>query len=130
MLPRLLYERMDELGLDFTVLYPSISLFFPHMEDEEVRRAACRAANRYAAEVFAEFSDRIAPVGVIPMHTPREAVEELEYAVRQLGLKVAMMASLIRRPIRSSRPNPRYNEWLDVLALDSEFDYDPVWRKG
>ena len=40
MFPKLLYERMDDLGLDFTVLYPSVSLFFPHMEDEEVRRAA------------------------------------------------------------------------------------------
>jgi hypothetical protein len=35
----------------------------------------------------------------------------------------------MRRPIRSSQPNPRYNEWLDVLGLDSEHDYDPVWAK-
>jgi hypothetical protein len=63
------------------------------------------------------------------MHTPEEAVAELEYAVRTLGLKTAMMASLIRRPIRSSKPNPRYNEWLDVIGLDSDYDYDPVWAK-
>jgi hypothetical protein len=63
------------------------------------------------------------------MHTPGEAIAELEFAVKTLGLKVAMMASLIRRPIRSTQPNPRYNEWLDVLGLDSEQDYDPVWAK-
>jgi hypothetical protein len=63
------------------------------------------------------------------MHTPAEAIAELEYAVKNLGLKVAMMASLIRRPIRSHQPNPRYNEWLDVLGLDSDQDYDPVWAK-
>lgn len=44
-LPKLLSERLDDLGLDFTVLYPTTGLFFPHMEDEELRRACCRAAN-------------------------------------------------------------------------------------
>ena len=38
-LPKLLYERLDEIGLDFTVLYPSLALVFPEIEDEEVRRA-------------------------------------------------------------------------------------------
>ena len=46
-LPKLLYERMDELGLDFTVLYPTFGLSFPHLEDEELRRAGCRAYNMY-----------------------------------------------------------------------------------
>ncbi len=129
MLPRLLYQRLDELGFDFVVLYPSAGLRTPFIADAELRQLTCRAFNTFSAELFAEYKDRLTPAAVIPMHTPREAIEELEYAVRELGLKVAMMASLIRRPIRSSRPNPRYNEWLDVLALDSEFDYDPVWRK-
>src|SRR5437868_15229915 len=26
-LPKLLYERLDEMGLDFTIIYPSIGLF-------------------------------------------------------------------------------------------------------
>jgi predicted TIM-barrel fold metal-dependent hydrolase len=133
MFPKLLYERMDDLGLDFTVLYPSISLFFPHMEDEEVRRAACRASNRYAAEIFAEYRDRIAPVGVIPMHTPDEAVEELEYAVRKCGLKAVVMASYVRRPIPAVAADfpqaSRYACWLDNFCIDSEYDYDPVWAK-
>jgi len=133
MLPRLLYERLDEMGMDFTVLYPSISLFFPHIEDEEVRRVACRASNRYAAEVFAEYSDRILPVAVIPMHTPHEAVEELEYAVGQYHLKAVVMASYVRRPVSavvSQYPEAsRHAFWLDNFGLDSEYDYDPVWAK-
>jgi predicted TIM-barrel fold metal-dependent hydrolase len=94
-----------------------------------MRQAACRAFNMFSAEFFREYSDRLTPAAVIPMHTPQEAIAELEYAVKTLGLKVAMMSTLIRRPIRSSQPNPRYNEWLDVLGLDSEYDYDPVWAK-
>ncbi len=129
MLPKLLYQRLEQLGFDFVVLYPSAGLRAPFIPDPELRQVTCRAFNTFSAELFQEYRDRLTPAAVIPMHTPQEAIEELEHAVRQLGLKVAMMASLIRRPIRSSKPNPRYNEWLDVLGLDSEHDYDPVWKK-
>lgn len=40
-IPRLLYERLDEFGFDFTVLYPSAGLVVPRMEDNEMRRAVC-----------------------------------------------------------------------------------------
>jgi predicted TIM-barrel fold metal-dependent hydrolase len=129
MLPKLLYQRLAEFGFDFVVLYPSAGLRTPFIPDAELRQITCRAFNKFSAEMFEEYKDRVTPAAVIPMHTPQEAIDELEYAVGQLGLKVAMMASLIRRPIRSNEPNPRYNEWLDMLGLDSEFDYDPVWRK-
>ncbi len=129
MLPRMLYQRLDELGFDFVVLYPSAGLRTPFIADAEMRQVACRAFNTYSAELFGAYRDRLTPAAVIPMHTPDEAIAELEYAVKTLGLKVAMMASLIRRRIHSNQPNPRYNEWLDVLGLDSEHDYDPVWAK-
>jgi predicted TIM-barrel fold metal-dependent hydrolase len=129
MLPKLLYRRLDEFGFDFVVLYPSAGLRVPFIVDAEARRLTCRAFNTFSAEIFREYRDRLTPAAVIPMHTPDEAIAELQYAVGTLGLKVAMMASLIRRPIRSTKPNPRYNEWLDMLGLDSECDYDPVWRK-
>jgi predicted TIM-barrel fold metal-dependent hydrolase len=129
MLPKLLYQRLADFGFDFVVLYPSAGLRTPFIPDAELRQLTCRAFNTFSAELFAEYKDRLTPAAVIPMHTPQEAIEELDYAVNKLGLKVAMMASLIRRPIRSNQPNPRYNEWLEMLGLDSEYDYDPVWRK-
>ncbi len=131
-LPRLLYERLDEMGLDFTVLYPSLALIFPDIEDEPARRAACRAANLYFARYFGEYRDRMAPVAVIPMHTPAEAIAELDYAVGVLKLKAAMMPSYVRRPIPAladrNFPAP-YARWIDTFALDSEYDYDPVWAR-
>jgi predicted TIM-barrel fold metal-dependent hydrolase len=129
MLPQLLYQRLDTFGFDFVVLYPSAGLRTPFIADAEMRQAACRAFNMFSADLFRPYRDRLTAAAVIPMHTPNEAIAELEYAVKTLGLKVAMMATLIRRPIRSNQPNPRYNEWLDVLGLDSEHDYDPVWAK-
>ena len=44
MFPKLMYERLDEMGLDFCVLYPSLGLVGAHFEDEEIRRASCPRA--------------------------------------------------------------------------------------
>ena len=88
LLPRLLYERLDELGIDFAVLYPTVGLRVPRISDDTQRRATCRAFNVVTAECFRDFADRMTPAAVIPVHTPEEAIEELEYCTRQLGFKV------------------------------------------
>jgi predicted TIM-barrel fold metal-dependent hydrolase len=130
--PRLLHRRMDEFGFDFTVLYPTIGLGVPFIGNEERRQATCSALNMYMADAFREFADRMTPAAVIPMNTPAEAIAELEYVVKTLGLKVVVMASLVRRPIRTlgrGGESRGHTAWYDVLALDSEYDYDPVWAK-
>jgi hypothetical protein len=134
MLPKLLHERTGELGLDFAVIYPTAgALFAPFLRDEEVRRAACRAFNTYTAEQFKGLGDRLAPAAVVPMFTPQEALEELEFVVKHLGFKVVMLGSLMRRPVEAVAKNTpeasRYAIWHDVLGLDSEHNYDPVWAK-
>ena len=133
MMPRLLYDRMEELGLDFTVLYPTAGLGIPRIEDEELRRTTCRAFNVFSADYFRAFSDRMTPAAVIPMYTPEEAIEELEHAVKQLSLKVMMMGSMIRRPIPAVAEKhadmAKVSVWFDALGLDSAYDYDPVWKK-
>src|SRR5512144_2514082 len=48
-LPRLLYDRLPELGIDFAVVYPSYFVQFPVEEDDEFRRASCRATNEHVA---------------------------------------------------------------------------------
>src|SRR5271166_601040 len=118
LLPRLLYERLDEFGMDFTVLYPTAGLGVPFHPDDETRRVTCRAFNQFIAEFFGEFSDRMTPAAVIPMHIPEEACAELEHAVKQLGLKVVMMASMVRRQIPADAG--RAATWFDMLGLDSE----------
>ena len=133
LLPRLLYERLDEFGIDFTVLYPSNGLVNARTDDDEMRRATCRAFNMYLADHFREFSDRIAPAAIIPLDTPEEAIAELEYAVKTLGLKVAMMGHPARRAIAAvQRAHPEaapWARWVDTFGIDSAYDYDPVWKK-
>jgi predicted TIM-barrel fold metal-dependent hydrolase len=132
-LPKLLYQRLDELGLDFSILYPTLGLPIPHLEDEELRRAACRAFNNFNADTYREYADRLTPAALIPMHTPQEAIAELEHAVQVLGLKTFMFAGYVRRPIPAiARQYPdvgREAYWLDTFGLDSVYDYDPVWAK-
>jgi predicted TIM-barrel fold metal-dependent hydrolase len=131
-LPKLLYQRLDEMGLDFAILNPSQGLFAAHIQDEELRRAVCRAFNLYHADIFRDYSARMTPAACIPMHTPQEALEELE-RVAELGMKVVMMAAFVRRPVPAlAQQAPQfapYLTWMDNLCIDSEYDYDPVWAK-
>src|SRR5438477_2315018 len=133
MLPRLMYERLDDLGIDFCVVYPTAGLGYHRMQDTRLRRAICRAYNVFTAEQFHPFADRIIPAAIIPMYTPEEAIEELEFASRQLGYKVMMVGGLMRRPIPAlAEEHPdvsKFIEWYDVVGIDSDHDYDPVWEK-
>jgi predicted TIM-barrel fold metal-dependent hydrolase len=131
--PQLLYERLDEIGLDFAIIYPTGGLRVPRVGDGEGRRAASRAYNVVTMEYFGKYADRMTPAAIIPMHTPEEAIEELEFAVKQLGYKVAMLGSLMDRPIEAAGAvegeAARFAVYQDVIGIDSEYDYDPVWAK-
>ena len=133
MMPRLLYERLDEFGIDFAILFPTMGLGLPRVNDKEARLAACRAFNVYQAELFEPLKDRMTPAAVIPMHDPDEAIGELEHAVGELGLKAVMLNSMIDRPIgkvADERPDAAdLGIWYDMIGLDSAYDYDPVWKK-
>src|SRR2546425_5414303 len=133
MSPRLFYERLDDLGIDFSVVYPTAGLSFHRLQDTKMRRAICRAYNVFTAEQFKPYADRIIPAAIIPMYTPEEAIEELEFAATQLGFKVIMVGGLMRRPVPAvaeEQPEAaKFAEWFDVIGIDSDYDYDPVWQK-
>ncbi|HEU5193421.1 MAG TPA: amidohydrolase family protein, partial [Methylomirabilota bacterium] len=133
MFPRLLYERLDDLGLDFCVVYPTLGLPYHRQPVERLRRALCRAYNVFTAEQFRPFNDRIIPAAIIPVYTPEEAIEELEFCSKQLGYRVVMMGGMVRRPVpflAEEHPDAsKFVEWYDVLGLDSPHDYDPLWAK-
>lgn len=131
-LPALLHERMDELGFDFTVLYPTNTLGTGAETDPALRRGLCAGFNQFYASVYLEYADRLTPAGIIPMHHPEEAVEELEHC-SELGLKVVCFPEGVIRPIEEPPPGtpawmfPEQAYWFDSFGLDSAYDYDPVW---
>ncbi len=132
-MPRLLNERLEEFGIDFTTLYPSEGLFISSIEDPELRRVCCRAYNKYTADVLSEYSDRMTGVAIAPMITPEEAVGELEYSMNDLGLKAAVFSASVRRPIaKAEREHPEAAYLagrMELFAIDSDHDYDKLWAK-
>lgn len=121
-LPRLLHQRLPDMGIDFAIIYPSTGLSIEGIRDPELRGAVVRAYNVMAMEMFSPYADRMTPVAVIPRRTPAEAIAEMRYAVTELGFKTVMVSGTVHR--RSAR-NERY---VDALGLDNEENYDPLWQ--
>ena len=70
----------------------------------------------------------LALYALIPMHTPAEAVAELDYAVGTLGMKAVLLAGHVLRPLPGENL-PRGARWLDAFGTESSHDYDPVWAR-
>ena len=126
--PNLMRARMDELGIDYAVLYPTGGLGAMNSDDPELRRAGTRAYNRYYREIYGGHRDRMEPVAMIPTATPDEALEALDHAVGELGFKAVVLSGIAMRPIPGAEGVPGA-KWVDTLAHDSDYDYDPVWRR-
>ena len=124
-LPKLLYDRLDELGVDLMLTYPSWTLGFLGAPDRSLRAPVCRAVNEHTAGLFAPYRDRLRPAALIPMETPEEAVAEIEHAVGQLGFTLVVLGGHATRPVGPSGDPAAYR--LDVFGIDSAADYDPVW---
>ena len=129
MLPRLLRERLDELGIDVVVVYTTYGIVALAQDDAELRRASARAINQHNAEVFRGLGDRMIPVAVVPMTTPEEALDELDHAVGELGFRAVMMQGHVVRPLPGGGDLPRAARWMDTFGIDSEADYEPVWAR-
>lgn len=53
MIPALQEKRMDELGIDYSIIYPTRLLTGNSIPQDETRRAVCRAYNRMVADIYA-----------------------------------------------------------------------------
>jgi predicted TIM-barrel fold metal-dependent hydrolase len=121
-LPGLLYERLDELGIDVALMYPSIGLFGLTIQHDDVSMAFARAANRLAIDAFAPYADRLIPVALVPSREPHDAIEALDDAMA-LGFRAVFTTGAVRRITAGGVP------YIDFLAIDSDHDYDPFWQR-
>ena len=131
-LPRYLRSRMDELGIDFGHCYTTRGLSHIYIPDAGTRRASCRALNMLYAEMYADVGDRLRPVAVIPTYTPQEAIEELEFAVLELGHKAIHIGTELRGPARPATGNDPFlhpTQSTRSIVMDAPYDYDPFWRR-
>jgi predicted TIM-barrel fold metal-dependent hydrolase len=131
--PRLLHERVEELGIDLMVLFGTNTLGSGGVQNEDMRRGLCRGFNEFYADAYGPYSDRLLLAGMIPMFTPEEAIAELEHC-HAIGMKVVTIPHCVMRPIKDPQPGspflwPNQTHWLDYFGFESEHDYDPVWAK-
>ena len=124
--PRLLHQRLDELGIDVAICYPSVGLNLSAQRDEKIRRLGARAYNCYVRDQFEGLGDRLLPVGVVPTNDPQEAIDEIDYLTEELGIRAVVLGSFAARRFDDGNENAF---WIDSLALDSLYDYDPMWQR-
>jgi hypothetical protein len=77
----------------------------------------------YYADVFGPYSDRMLAVAAIPTFTPDEALDELDYAVGERGLKAVVLEGVI------SERGPSGEVVIRSLGHGSPYDYNPVWER-
>ncbi len=131
-LPRYMRSRMDELGIDFGHCYTTRGLSHMYIPDADTRRASCRALNMLYVEMYADVGDRLRPVAVIPTYTPQEAIEELEFAVLELGHKAIHIGTELRGPARPATGKDPFlhpTQSTRSIVMDAPYDYDPFWRR-
>ncbi len=133
LLPGLYRSRLEDAGIDFGIVYGTHVLSVMRIDDDEIRPVVHRAMNMLYADMFRDVQDRLTPVAVIPMHSPEEALAELDFAVGELGLKAIVMNAMIYRPAPEVAENaPEYAKYTMVPtspAIDVGDRYDPVWAK-
>ena len=133
--PALLHDRLPDLSIDYAILYPTKGFGIAGIDDEELRLGVCSAFNEFYAATYGRYADRLTVAGVVPMHTPREAIAELEHCAA-LGFKVVAFPEGVMRPIPEPDDEaspflmPGQRAWFDSFGLDSQHDYDPVWRRA
>ena len=125
-LPALLYERLDEIGIDFTILYPSMTLAYLEVADDELIGLRCRAANRALAEPLRGLPRPHAPSARWSRCSTRSS-RSTSSSTRcaSSGFKTAVFAGHARGARSASDGAYR----LDTFGVDSAYDYDPLWAK-
>ena len=133
MIPRLFYERLDDFGIDFALLYDARPL--PHRQPRRgaAPRHRARPELHERGDVQAVRRPHRPGGGGADAYAGGEAIEEATYAVRELGLKVIMIANHVRRPVpafaRAAAEPAGMRHFVDSLAYESAHDYDPFWAR-
>jgi predicted TIM-barrel fold metal-dependent hydrolase len=102
--------EMDAAGIDVQVLsYGGFPQLLPAVQSIDL----CRAANDRLAQATLAHPTRFAGFATLPWQAPEAAARELERAVKQLGLKGALING---RPGETFLDDPRYDAILASLS--------------
>lgn len=87
-------QFLDEVGIQRTVLYPTLALAIGLQRDHHYAVASARAYNDWIAETYLQDgSGRFSAVAALPVQVPEEAAAELRRATTQLGFCAGVVPS-------------------------------------
>lgn len=109
---------LDLDGMDAEVLFPPVVTgprAWRNVQDDDAYLALVRAYNEFIAEEYSgEAPDRIFAVGVIPMSSVGDAIQELRQC-KALGLRAVMLSAF---PSGQGHPTPEDDAfWAEALEL-------------
>jgi predicted TIM-barrel fold metal-dependent hydrolase len=79
-------EFMDQIGLEYAVLFPTTGQRIGRIVDRDYAVGAARAYNDWLAETYLQRDSRFKGIGILPMHDAEAALEELRRAFTKLGM--------------------------------------------
>ena len=85
---------MDAMGVDMQVLSPAPNQYY-YWADPDLARALCRTINEHIASLVAQHPDRLLGLGSVALQHPELSIEQLEYAMRTLGLRGIEVSSQV-----------------------------------
>jgi len=104
-------EFLEDVGIEWTVLYPTVALSYGKIVSLDAAVEACRGYNDWLYETYLRFDPRFKGMALIPMQDPDEAAKELHRAVTKLGMLGAMMPSNgLAHPLGAKAYWPVYSE--------------------
>ena len=104
-------RRMDRYGIEIEALTVSLTTVWTRVPASETMRVT-RLANDSLAQLAQKHRDRLVPIAAIPDQGSGEALDELDRAINDLGMKGCMIFSNVRgRPIDS----PEFDEFYGKM---------------
>jgi len=79
-------EFLDQVGFDYTVLFPTAGQRIGRIVDRDYACGAARAYNDWLAETYLRRDSRFKGIALLPMHDADAALVELQHAHKDLGM--------------------------------------------
>ena len=79
-------EFMDQVGIDYAVLFPTAGQRIGRIVDRDYAFGAARAYNDWLTETYLRRDSRFKGIALLPMHDAEAALEELRRAYTELGM--------------------------------------------
>jgi aminocarboxymuconate-semialdehyde decarboxylase len=85
---------LEKIGFDRQVLVPN-NAPFAYDVDVELGASVCRSYNRAVSRVLQQYPDTFIGLAVLPMQDVDRAIQELDYAITQLGLHAPQIGTSV-----------------------------------